>query len=182
VPSEATPSSGQVSRSRNPQRWAFSSARRTVRHGQLAEGTGSECLTSYYCRMANTSTPPEQLLREHVAGSSYRNLAARHGSNRETVRHTVMAEEKRYLGGVAYCLYEQWRDLEALKEVTPIFYFVPFQPNQQDMQLALSFFQWTIDKLRALQIPLRVETVRKPDGIAFQVLLDPIIDVEPTKD
>jgi hypothetical protein len=122
--------------------------------------------------MAKTASP-EQLLREHVGGSSYRKIAARHDLNRETVRTTVIEAERQYLGGIAYALYDQWRDLEALKEVEPIYYFVPFQEDQNELQVALSFFQWTIDRLRALQIPLRVETVRKPDGIAFALLLNP---------
>jgi hypothetical protein len=112
------------------------------------------------------------LLAEHARGDSYRAIGERHGLSHEGARQVVMRDSTVFLDRLemdlllAWKLEQQGRAAEAQWPGLAL----PHQPGD-GWQLGLALFQWIVDKLKARDLDVQVQTQATPNGVVFLITL-----------
>ncbi len=118
--------------------------------------------------MIDFDTENGRMLAEHASGDSYRTIGRRHGRSHEGARQIVIRESTQFIDRVELDLYVAAK-LESMgcEAEWPTF-VIPFG---EDWQTALSFFQWTVNRLTARDVHVAVRNRPTPAGHVFLLSL-----------
>ena len=111
-----------------------------------------------------------QMVGEHAHGDSYRTIGQRHGLSHEAARQVVLREATKFVDSVECDLYlaAKWEAMGRQAEWPTL--VVPHQPGD-GWSVALSLLQLVVDRLKARDVPVHVQTRPTPDGSVFQLSL-----------
>jgi len=127
------------------------------------------------CRVATLDLDSD-IVRAHVTGDSFRQIAADRGVSHETARKHYVRDSRKWLDEtemhllVAAKLESVGRDAEAEWPSMVIAHGGPIS----DWQLALDVLEWTTTELRERGLPVVVESRHTEDGHVFQLRIEHI--------
>ena len=123
--------------------------------------------------MPDTQQRDQQIFFERVRGDTVAGIGSRHGVSHQAVSQIVVRERNRHLDRLEMQL------MVARREGQVVGLAVPNQA-QDDRVLALRYFAWVLDALRARDLEIKVET--RPTSEGLVLFLEDVTDYSSRED
>src|SRR4051812_47759205 len=108
------------------------------------------------------------MLSERARGDTYKDIGDRHGYSDEGARKLLVRESRKYLDGLELTLAVAWKHEQAGRWAEWPTYVVPHGP---DWTTSMALLTWTVERLKARDLDVRVQTRPTPAGSVFQLSL-----------